>query len=183
MCKQAAHLDRFWRILGLCGNEKFEGQTNKQTRWLELEKRTNRKSGLTWEEIFFEVISEVILVVSYTLSTSFSMFLNLPFWDLYHTLFITGVTSDVVEVQGEDPGTPSCLRYVDTRNTPGHQRIPKYQVNKTKEHTHSDWSVGRGCTQNLSIICPCREKVSVRVVSSTDRRNDVFRKGIQNWHV
>jgi len=39
----------------------------------------------------------------------------------------TGIASDVVNVQREDPATPGM--------TPGPQ-FPQYRVNKTKQHTH-----------------------------------------------
>ena len=45
----------------------------------------------------------------------------------------TSVTSDVVKVQGEDPATPGPLN----RNDPGTVTIPQYQVNRTKQHTHT----------------------------------------------
>jgi len=43
----------------------------------------------------------------------------------------TGVASDVVKVEGEDPATPGPLK----RNDPGTVKIPQYQFNKTKQHT------------------------------------------------
>ena len=46
----------------------------------------------------------------------------------------TGVASDVVKVEGEDPGTPGPLIQ---RMTPGPQRFPNIRVNKTKQHTHT----------------------------------------------
>jgi len=46
---------------------------------------------------------------------------------------VTGVTSDVVKVKGEDPATPGPLK----RNDPGTVTIPQYRVNKTKQHTHT----------------------------------------------
>jgi len=49
----------------------------------------------------------------------------------------TGITSDVLKVEGRNPGTTGCLRYVDTRNNPGTVKIPQYRVNKTKQHTHT----------------------------------------------
>ena len=44
----------------------------------------------------------------------------------------TGVTSDVVQVQREDPATPCPLI---SGMTP-EPRFPQYRVNKTKQHTH-----------------------------------------------
>ena len=43
----------------------------------------------------------------------------------------TGLASDVVKVEGEDPATPGPLK----RNDPGTVTIPQYRVNKTKQHT------------------------------------------------
>ena len=43
----------------------------------------------------------------------------------------TGVASDVVKVQGEDPATPGPLK----RNDPETVTTPQYRVNKTKQHT------------------------------------------------
>jgi len=43
----------------------------------------------------------------------------------------TGVASNVVKVQGEDPATPGPMK----RNDPGTVTIPQYQVNKTNQHT------------------------------------------------
>jgi len=40
----------------------------------------------------------------------------------------TGVASDVVKVQGEDPATPGPLK----RNDTGTVTIPQYRYNKTK---------------------------------------------------
>ena len=44
----------------------------------------------------------------------------------------TGIASDVVNVKGEDPGSPGCLRSVDTRNNPKTVKIPQYRVNIRK---------------------------------------------------
>jgi len=44
----------------------------------------------------------------------------------------TGVGSDVVKVEGEDPATLGPLK----SNDPGTVTIPQYRVNKTKQHTH-----------------------------------------------
>ena len=44
----------------------------------------------------------------------------------------TGVASDVVKVEGEDPATPGPQKRNDTRTI----TIPQYQFNKTKQHTH-----------------------------------------------
>ena len=41
----------------------------------------------------------------------------------------TGITSDVVKVQGEDPDTPGLLTQ---RIDPGTVTIPQYRYNKTK---------------------------------------------------
>jgi len=64
----------------------------------------------------------------------------------------TGIASDVVKVEGEDPATPGCLRkdrvirrvgdsksWVRTplprlRGNPGTITIPQYRFNKTKQH-------------------------------------------------
>ena len=43
----------------------------------------------------------------------------------------TGITSDVVKVEGEDPATPGPAR-ID----PGTVTIPQYRFNKTKQRTH-----------------------------------------------
>ena len=44
----------------------------------------------------------------------------------------TGIVSDLVKVQGEDPATPGLLpKGID----PGTVTIPQYRVNKTKQHT------------------------------------------------
>jgi len=46
----------------------------------------------------------------------------------------TGVASDVVKVEGEDPATPGPL---PLRNDPGTVTIPQYRFNKNKAtHTH-----------------------------------------------
>ena len=46
----------------------------------------------------------------------------------------TSVTSDVFKVKGEDPATPGLLlKGID----PGTVTIPQYQVNKTKQNTHT----------------------------------------------
>ena len=46
----------------------------------------------------------------------------------------TGIGSDLVKVQGEDPATPGLLpKGID----PGTVTIPQYRVNKTKQHTVS----------------------------------------------
>ena len=46
----------------------------------------------------------------------------------------TGIASDLVTVQGEDPATPGLLpKGID----PGTVTIPQYRVNKTKQHTHT----------------------------------------------
>jgi len=46
----------------------------------------------------------------------------------------TGIASEVVKVQGEDPATPGLLpKGID----PGTVTIPQYRYNKTKQHTHS----------------------------------------------
>ena len=46
----------------------------------------------------------------------------------------TGVASDVVKVEGEDPATPGLLpQGID----PGTVTIPQYRYNKTKQHTHT----------------------------------------------
>ena len=51
----------------------------------------------------------------------------------------TGVASDVVKVQGEDPDTPGLLK----RNVPGTVTIPQCWFNKTKQHTRaSSWCPG-----------------------------------------
>jgi len=47
----------------------------------------------------------------------------------------TGVASDVVKVEGEDPATPGPLK----RN-PGTVTIPQYRVNKTKQNPRHDTS-------------------------------------------
>ena len=44
----------------------------------------------------------------------------------------------IVKVKGEDLDTPDCLRSVDTGNNPGTVKIPQYQVNKTKQRTHTE---------------------------------------------
>jgi len=49
----------------------------------------------------------------------------------------TGIASDVVKVEGGDPGTPGSLRSVDTRIILKTVTIPQYVVNKTKQHTHT----------------------------------------------
>ena len=43
----------------------------------------------------------------------------------------TGVTSDVVKVEGEDPATPGPLQ----RNDSGTVTIPQYRFDETKQHT------------------------------------------------
>jgi len=50
----------------------------------------------------------------------------------------TGIASDVVKVDGEDPATPGdYLRSVDTRTMgPGTVTIAQYRINKSKQHTH-----------------------------------------------
>ena len=50
----------------------------------------------------------------------------------------TGITSDVVKVEGEDPGTPGPR----LRNDPGTVTISQYRVNKTKQHTAAVMYVG-----------------------------------------
>ena len=46
----------------------------------------------------------------------------------------TGIASDVVKVQGEDPATPGLPpKGID----PGTVTIPRYRANKTKKHTHT----------------------------------------------
>ena len=44
----------------------------------------------------------------------------------------TGVASDVVTVEGEDPATPGPLKM----NDPGTVTIPQFRFNKTKQNTH-----------------------------------------------
>ena len=49
----------------------------------------------------------------------------------------TGIVSDVVKVEGEDPATPGLLpQGID----PGTVTIPQYRFNKTKQHTHNIFS-------------------------------------------
>jgi len=45
----------------------------------------------------------------------------------------TGIASDVVKVQGEDPATSGLL---PSGIDPGTVTIPQYRYNKTKQHTH-----------------------------------------------
>ena len=45
----------------------------------------------------------------------------------------TGIASDVVKVEGEDPATPGLL---PSGIDPGTVTIPQYRFNKTKQHTH-----------------------------------------------
>ena len=56
----------------------------------------------------------------------------------------TGVASDVVKVQGEDPATPGPL---PLRNDPGTVTIPQYRFNKNKAtHTHTPlFKIWRPC--------------------------------------
>ena len=50
----------------------------------------------------------------------------------------TGIASDVVKVEGEDPATPGLLpQGID----PGTVTIPQYRYNKTKQHTHTVFAV------------------------------------------
>ena len=46
-----------------------------------------------------------------------------------------GIASNVVEVQGENPGTPGSLRSVYTRKTPGTVRFPNMGSTKQR-NTH-----------------------------------------------
>jgi len=46
----------------------------------------------------------------------------------------TGIASDVVKVEGEDPATPGDYPGLLTRGHPGTITIPQYWVNKTKQH-------------------------------------------------
>jgi len=49
----------------------------------------------------------------------------------------TGIASDIVKVQGEDPGTPGSLRSVDTRKNPWTVRFPNIGSAKhSSTHTH-----------------------------------------------
>jgi len=45
----------------------------------------------------------------------------------------TGVASDVVKVEGEDPAARGSLKRFD----PGTVTIPQYRANKTKQHIHT----------------------------------------------
>ena len=69
----------------------------------------------------------------------------------------TGVASDVVKVEGEDPATPGPQKRNDTRTI----TIPQYQFNKNKAtHTHKRLPVlGSVLAQFLprfpSQICAC----------------------------
>jgi len=48
----------------------------------------------------------------------------------------SGIASDVVKVEGEDPGTPGSLRSVDTRKNPGTVRFTN--IGSTKQsNTHT----------------------------------------------
>ena len=46
----------------------------------------------------------------------------------------TGIASDVVKVEGEDPATPGLL---PSGIDPGTVTIPQYRYNKIKQHTHN----------------------------------------------
>ena len=62
----------------------------------------------------------------------------------------TSITSDVVNVKGEDPVTPGLLQKgID----PGTVTIPQYRVNKTKQHTHKQ------CQSNSRFNPTCLSKM------------------------
>jgi len=72
----------------------------------------------------------------------------------------SGIASDVVKVEGEDPAIPGTLRSVDTRN-PGTVTIPQYRFNKTKQHKHNQQS---NYSRNAYKWCAVIEKPSFTVI-------------------
>ena len=73
----------------------------------------------------------------------------------------TGIVSDVVKVQGEDPATPGLLpKGID----PGTVTIPQYRVNKTKQHTLQ-------CSWNHRCSYPRKSSADERPAPGYVRRN------------
>ena len=60
----------------------------------------------------------------------------------------TGIASDVVKVQGEDPGTPGSLRSVDTKKPPGTVRFPNIGSTKQSNTHHVSIGAEQKCTRS-----------------------------------
>ena len=78
----------------------------------------------------------------------------------------TGIASDVVKVEGEDPATPGLLpKGVD----PGTVTIPQYRVNKTKQHeTEAD-----RVTQTLNSPHPSDSQIPDPELNKTPTREEI----------